>query len=67
MMGKNYMRLRLGVDRPLNKDFATSDYVLGKFSKIEMQQVDRINEKVSDLIEELFEAGADKFLNKFYL
>lgn len=67
MIGKNYMRLRLGVDRPANKEFETADYVLAKFSKEEALRVDLINEKISDLLEELFEGGADKFLNKFYL
>lgn len=67
MIGKNYMRLRLGVGRPENKEFDTADYVLGKFSKEEMKIVDETNKKISKLIEELLEGRADGFLNKFHL
>lgn len=67
MIGKNYMRLRLGIGRPEHKDFATSDYVLGKFSLEEKILVEKINLKISDLIEELLEDRMDRFMNKFYL
>lgn len=63
---KNYTRLRLGIGRPEHKGFDTADYVLGKFSKEEMMLVEKINLKISDLIEELLEGRADQFLNKFY-
>ena len=66
-MGKEYMRLRLGIGRPENKDFETADYVLGRFSKDEMLQVEKTNEKISDLIDEIFANKVDGFLNKFYL
>ena len=66
MIGKNYTRLRLGVGRPENKEFSTADYVLGKFSKEEMAEVEKINKKISKLISELFEGGADGFLNKLH-
>lgn len=67
MLGKEYMRLRLGIGRPENKEFETADYVLGKFSKLEIEQVKKINEKISDLLSELFEGKMDGFLNKFHL
>jgi peptidyl-tRNA hydrolase, PTH1 family len=65
-IGKNYMRLRLGVGRPENKEFETADYVLGKFSKEEIKIVDETNKKISKLIAELLEGRADMFLNKFH-
>lgn len=64
---KNYMRLRLGIGRPENKEYETADYVLGKFTLEEMNAVSKINEKISDLLEEILEGRADGFLNKFYL
>ncbi len=67
LAGKNYMRLRLGIGRPENKEFETADYVLGKFNRIEIEQVKTINQKISDSIGELLEGRVDLFLNKFYL
>ncbi len=66
IIGKDYMRLRLGVGRPENKNFSTADYVLGKFSTEELLAAAKINEKISKLIGELFSEKADLFLNKFY-
>lgn len=65
-LGKNYIRLRLGIGRPENKEFATSDYVLGKFNSDEMRQVEGINKKISGLFGELLEEKFDRFLNGFY-
>lgn len=65
-VGKNYMRLRLGVGRPQNKEYSTADYVLGKFNAEELVKVSNINEKISDLIEELIEGKTEEFMNKFY-
>lgn len=65
-IGKNYMRLRLGVGRPQNKEYSTADYVLAKFSNEELVKVSNINEKISDLIEDLIEGKAEEFMNKFY-
>lgn len=67
MIGTHYMRLRLGVGRPENKEFPTADYVLGKFSKDEMLQVVEINKKISGLIAELLEENLEGFSNKFYI
>jgi PTH1 family peptidyl-tRNA hydrolase len=67
MVGKNYMRLRLGIGRPENTEYNMADYVLGKFSAAENEQVNKVNEKASDLLEELLEGRADSFLNKFHI
>ena len=67
LMGKNYMHLRLGVGRPENREFSTSNYVLGKFTKGEMTEVEKVNERIADLIELILQGSADDFLNKFYL
>ncbi len=65
-IGKHYVRLRLGVGRPENKEFDIADYVLGKFTKTELILAKQINEKVSDNIGEIFDEKFDVFLNKFY-
>ena len=67
VMGKDYARLRLGVGRPESKEFDTADYVLGKFSKEEMEVAKSVSEKISKFFEELLEGREDVFLNKFYL
>lgn len=67
MMGKDYVRLRLGIGRPESSDFATSDYVLGKFSRDEFLQVAAINQKISKLFGSVIEQRFDEFLNKFHL
>jgi PTH1 family peptidyl-tRNA hydrolase len=66
MIGKHYMRLRLGIGRPENGGFATSDYVLGRFRNDEMEVVKKTNGKISDLVGELLEGKMDVFLNGFY-
>ena len=65
IIGKNYKRLRFGVGRPENKDFEVSDYVLSKFSKGELDEVERLGEVASDNIELLFEGELEKFGNCF--
>ena len=65
--GKEYWRLRLGIGRPENKEYETADYVLGKFSAEEMKLVEKVNLKISDLIEEMVEGRAEGLMNKFYL
>lgn len=65
-IGKNYVRLRLGVGRSEIQQIEVSNHVLGKFSPAEMSQVDQVNRKSSPLIGEILSENYDKFLNKFY-
>ena len=62
IIGKNYARLRFGVGRPENRSYDTADYVLGKFSKSELTEVEITNAKISDHIEHLVEKNIEKFL-----
>lgn len=64
-IGKNYVRIRLGVGRSENTNIQTADHVLGKFTQNEMIQVDKTNTKISELISEILSGNFDKFLNKF--
>ena len=47
VIGKNYKRLRLGVGRPENPRYEISDYVLGRFSKKEIDIVNQVNIDIS--------------------
>lgn len=66
-MGKKYTKVRLGVGRPQDSRYSTADYVLGKFSKDELEAVKKVNLKISDVMEDLLEGKLDEFMNKFYL
>lgn len=71
-IGKNYLRLRLGIGRPENKNFEIADYVLAKFTKDELKIVEQVNEKISVLLPELIvrqraSKNLDNFMNKFFV
>jgi len=61
---KNYMRLRLGIGRPQNPEFAVADYVLGKFGRDEIEVVKKVNEKISDFVGELLAGDVNGFYAK---
>lgn len=62
-IGKNYTRLRFGIGRPENKNFETSDYVLGKLTQDELNVMDDLNQKISDKIQYLLSGKIEEFLN----
>lgn len=64
-IGKNYVRIRLGVGRSQNTNISTADHVLGKFSTDEMSEVEKTNQKISKLISEILRGDFDKFLNGY--
>ena len=66
-IGKNYVRLRLGIGRPENKEYDSSDYVLGKFPKGDLEGLEVVNRKISDLMGDLLGGDLPGFLNRFYL
>jgi PTH1 family peptidyl-tRNA hydrolase len=65
-IGKNYFRLRLGIGRPENPNYEISDYVLSKFNQEELEKLDKINQKISDLLPLLLQEDKNGFSNKFY-
>jgi PTH1 family peptidyl-tRNA hydrolase len=71
-IGKDYLRLRLGIGRPENKNFNIADYVLSKFLADELKIVEQVNKKISALMPELIvpklmPVNCDNFMNKFSL
>jgi PTH1 family peptidyl-tRNA hydrolase len=65
LIGKNYVRIRLGVGRSENTNISTADHVLGKFNQNELMVANKVNEKISELIPDILSGNYDKFLNKF--
>ncbi len=67
MLGKDYLRVRLGVGKSKIPQIDVADHVLGRFEKEEILLVEEINKKISSLFSLLLEGRADEFVNKFYL
>lgn len=71
-IGKNYLRMRLGIGRPENKNFEIADYVLAKFKESELKIVGQVSKRISSLLWQLIEPipadkNIDNFMNKFSL
>lgn len=64
LIGKNYVRVRLGIEHPQDKDLVKS-YVLKKFKKSEQTAVDFIVRSIAEFLPELL-TDREKFLNRFY-
>ena len=48
-IGKDFIRIRLGIGKPINSQQEIVDYVLEKFSKTEMEIVDSTTKKASEI------------------
>lgn len=66
-IGKEYARIRLGIGRPEHLKYEISDYVLSKFTKEELEIIEKINQKISDNFLELLNEKPQNFLNKIHL
>jgi PTH1 family peptidyl-tRNA hydrolase len=62
-LGKEYTRVRIGIDHPGNRDDVTN-YVLGGFNKDESKKMDELMEVISYNISYLIAKEADLFMNK---
>jgi len=63
LLGKNYIRVRLGIDKPKNKDI--SNYVLDNFSKDEQKKLNEIILYSIDAIETLLSSDLNIAKSKF--
>ena len=59
----DYKRLKIGISN--NKNIDTKDYVLGKFTKEELDLINHIIEKVPNIIEDYLELPFDNLMNKY--
>ena len=66
-IGKEYARIRLGIGRPEHLKYEISDYVLSKFTKDELEIVEKMNQKISDNFLELLSGKSQNFLNKIHI
>ncbi len=62
-IGKNYHRVRIGIDHPGHKD-AVSGYVLHDFSKAEREQIDTLIDGIIHHISLLVSGNDAEFMNK---
>jgi len=60
---KNYKRIKVGISNDKMKD--TKDYVLGKFTKEELDLINPIIENMPDIIEDYLKLSFDNLMNKY--
>ena len=60
-----FPRIKIGVCAPPDEDYDLKDFVLGKFSKSEIDTLVKTVIKVTDAVENLIENGADNTMSKF--
>jgi PTH1 family peptidyl-tRNA hydrolase len=66
LRSKEFLRLKLGTNSAMRNKFKTgADYVLGRFSKDEIQQLPDILNMLSDILTSLIGDGLTKTTNKF--
>ncbi len=49
-IGANYHRFRLGINRPENKEYEVSDFVLSNFSTEQFQEIPKITQKILEIL-----------------
>ena len=60
-----FPRIKIGVGAPPNADYDLADFVLGKFSKDEIEVLTKTVDKVSDAVESIIRNGVEKTMSKF--
>ncbi len=63
-IGKEYVRVRIGVDRPSNPRIDVADYVLSNFAKDEISKVSSICDSISKNCPLLFDNKTDLFTTR---
>lgn len=62
-IGKNYIRIRMGIDHPGNKELVIK-HVLSNFKKDELEAFNQINENIANNIDFLIKRQYSTFMNK---
>ena len=65
LVSDDFVRVKIGVGAPANKDYDLADYVLGHFSKEEQPLMKEGIEKAMDAISMMLEGDIDGAMNKF--
>ena len=63
-IGRDYPRIRVGVGRP-PEGWDTADYVLGKWSPSEQDELPQIVDRASDAVEACLRGGLEAAMNQF--
>ena len=61
--GKDFLRLKIGISKVDNID--TRNYVLGKFSKVELSKINDAFEKLNCFIDDFVKLDRDRLTNKY--
>ena len=65
LCGKDYLKLKIGISRPIIQGMEISNYVLSDLSKNEIDYINEIGELISQSISDLFNKdGQSVLLNK---
>ncbi len=62
-LGKDYWRVRLGIDHPGDKEFVTR-HVLGDFAKADKLLLEKLLEAIAENIEKLLKEDMDGFMSR---
>ena len=60
---QNYKRLKIGISN--NKDYDTINYVLGKFSRDELEILNKLQDKVNNIIDDYFTLSFSELMSKY--
>lgn len=60
---KEYKRLKIGISN--NKEMSTKDYVLGKLNKAEKEEIDKIMDKIPDILNDYLKYDFNYVMNKY--
>ncbi len=60
-----FPRIKVGIGAPQNKDYDLADYVLGKFSKQEIDVLIPVAVKAADAVEAIISKGIEKAMSEF--
>jgi peptidyl-tRNA hydrolase len=60
---KNYNRIKIGISN--DKNYETRDYVLGKFSSEEQEEINKIMEDIVLIFKDYFNLTFDNLMNKY--
>ncbi len=59
---ENFKRVRIGISKPKGD---TINYVLGKFSKSEMDEISKVTRRIADVIDDYISLDFDKLMSKY--
>lgn len=60
---ENFKRLKIGISN--NKNIDTKDYVLGKFTKEEKEIIEKLKDKINNLLEDFIVLDFDRLMSKY--